>query len=332
MNFIIQLFRFPTFIVLSTIIVIYYLFLLVIETLMVIFWLVFASVFLTRTQLKKSWINTYPYSVRKFWQELKKLWSWVRLKDESSYSTWIGIIAIFVILGVFIVLILPTYSDYGNFMANSYVIKLILNASLPVQIVMFLLSLACLHSLILIFINLQKLQQASWLIEKFETKKPWQQLNSPSGLFFNEIPFGIEFVLNSGFKEYLSAKGRLDRKAIIENVQKAMQSALKQEIDRLESSLWVLATIGSVSPYVGLFGTVWGIMDSFKVLSEIQDELSLAMVAPGISEALIATAMGLFAAIPAVIAYNRSATAIDRLITRYNVLIDDFANFLQRIS
>jgi len=211
---------------------------------------------------------------------------------------------------------------------TAYVTRLILDASPLVKFVMFLLFAACLYSVILMLINLRKLEQADWLITEFEAK-PWQRSTS---LSFNDVTFGIEFVLNSGFKEYLASKDKLDKKTTIENVKKVMSLTLKQETDRLESNLWALATIGSISPYVGLFGTVWGIMNSFQALSQIQDDLSLAMVAPGISEALVATAMGLLAAIPAVIAYNRSITVIDKLTTRYNVLIDDFANFLQRMD
>ncbi|GEM_PF-33423 len=339
MDFVIPLIRFPIFLILSTIVTAYCLPLFVIETLVMILWLLFAFAFVTRTQVKKSWIHTYPNSVRHFWRTLKNLWLWVTLKNESFYNVWIRIISALIILAVVFALVSPIYFGYEDsylielkyFMASSHVVKLILDASPLVQVVMFLLFLACLYSWILILLNLQKLEQSSWLMEQFETKS-LRQLSSLSNLSFNEVPFGIEFVLNSGFKEYLTSKGKLDKKTIVENVQKAMQSALKQEVDRLESNLWALATIGSVSPYVGLFGTVWGIMNSFNALSNIQDELSLAMVAPGISEALIATAMGLFAAIPAVIAYNRSATIIDRLVTRYNALIDDFTNLLQRIG
>lgn len=337
MDFIIPLIRFPVFIVISVIVTAYCLPLFVMETLAMILWLLFVFAFVTRIQVKKSWVNTYPNSIRHFWCTVKNLWSWVRLGNESFYSVWIRIFSALVILAILFVLIPPIYFGHtdiyirklDHFIAHSHVIKLVFDASLLVQAVMFLLFLACLYSWVLILLNLQKLEQASWLIEKFEVK-PWTQLNSLSDLSFNEVPFGMEFVLNSGFKEYLISKGKLDKKTTMENVQKVMRSALKQEIDRLESNLWALATIGSVSPYVGLFGTVWGIMNSFNSLSEMQNELSLAMVAPGISEALIATAMGLLAAIPAVIAYNRSATAIDRLVTRYNVVIDDFTNFLQR--
>jgi biopolymer transport protein TolQ len=121
----------------------------------------------------------------------------------------------------------------------------------------------------------------------------------------------------------------MDPRAMIEGAQRAMRVTLSREVDRLEQSLEFLATVGSTSPYVGLFGTVWGIMIAFQGLANVK-EATIAMVAPGISEALIATAMGLFAAIPAVIAYNRYSNKVDRLNVRYETFAEEFSQVLQR--
>ena len=117
--------------------------------------------------------------------------------------------------------------------------------------------------------------------------------------------------------------------AVLEGTQRAMRVAKIRELDKLETSLAFLATVGSTSPYVGLFGTVWGIMNSFRALGNVK-QATMAMVAPGIAEALIATAMGLFAAIPAVVAYNRYSAELERLIVRYDTFIEEFASILQR--
>ena len=126
-----------------------------------------------------------------------------------------------------------------------------------------------------------------------------------------------------------SRGGEVDRQALLEGAQRAMRAGYQREMDVLESRLAFLASAGSVSPYIGLFGTVWGIMHAFTGLSTLQ-QASLAQVAPGIAEALIATAIGLFAAIPAVVAYNRFAHDIDRLANRFETFIEEFSNILQR--
>jgi biopolymer transport protein TolQ len=142
---------------------------------------------------------------------------------------------------------------------------------------------------------------------------------------------GMERIFEAGFREF----ARLRRKeggagqATIEGAQRAMRVALMREHDHLEHHLSFLATVGSTSPYVGLFGTVWGIMNSFRALGNVQ-QATIAMVAPGIAEALVATAMGLFAAIPAVIAYNRFANDAERLGNRYENFLEEFAAVLQR--
>jgi biopolymer transport protein TolQ len=141
---------------------------------------------------------------------------------------------------------------------------------------------------------------------------------------------GLEFIFRSGFKEFNRLrKNDMDADAIMEGTQRAMRVALSRESDRLDVSLPFLATVGSTSPYVGLFGTVWGIMNSFLGLAQEQ-QATLATVAPGISEALIATAMGLFAAIPAVVAYNRFSANADRLYSTYETFVEEFSSILHR--
>jgi biopolymer transport protein TolQ len=135
----------------------------------------------------------------------------------------------------------------------------------------------------------------------------------------------------AGFREFirLRKQGGVAPSVILEGIQRAMRIARSREMDKLEQHLSFLATVGSTSPYVGLFGTVWGIMTSFHALGSAQ-QATIAMVAPGISEALIATAMGLFAAIPAVIAYNRFANEVERLLNQYDTFQEEFSNILYR--
>jgi biopolymer transport protein TolQ len=142
---------------------------------------------------------------------------------------------------------------------------------------------------------------------------------------------GMERIFEAGFKEFLKLKGRAgsDMSALIDGTRRAMKANYQREMDSLESHLSFLATVGSVSPYIGLFGTVWGIMNAFRGLSNVA-QATLAQVAPGIAEALVATAMGLFAAIPAVIAYNRFSHDIDRLASRYESFMEELQNILQR--
>lgn len=142
---------------------------------------------------------------------------------------------------------------------------------------------------------------------------------------------GLEAIFHAGFKEFLRLQNKIgvSAEAIIESVKRAMRGAQMREQDKMEIHLPALATVGSTSPYVGLFGTVWGIMLSFRALANVQ-QATIAMVAPGIAEALIATAMGLFAAIPAVVAYNRYMTSINRLLNRFDTFQDEFENILFR--
>ena len=142
---------------------------------------------------------------------------------------------------------------------------------------------------------------------------------------------GMANIFEAGFGEFvrLRKQNTIEPAITVEGAQRAMRVALSREVERLESWLTFLATVGSISPYVGLFGTVWGIMNSFRALGGVQ-QVTLGMVAPGIAEALIATAMGLFAAIPAVIAYNRYANDVERLAGRYDSFLEEFANLLHR--
>lgn len=142
---------------------------------------------------------------------------------------------------------------------------------------------------------------------------------------------GMERIFEAGFSEFarLRKQESIDPNAVLEGSQRSMRVALSREIEILETNLSFLATVGSTSPYVGLFGTVWGIMNSFRALGNVQ-QATISMVAPGISEALIATAMGLFAAIPAVIAYNRYSNDVERLINRYETFSEEFSSILQR--
>jgi len=146
-------------------------------------------------------------------------------------------------------------------------------------------------------------------------------------------PQGIEAIFHAGFKEFLRVQKQagVSSEALMQNVMRAMRGAQMREQDKLEMNLPVLATVGSISPYVGLFGTVWGIMLSFRALASVQ-QATIAMVAPGIAEALIATAIGLFAAIPAVVAYNRYSTEVNRLLNRFDAFQDEFTNILFRQS
>ncbi|HEY0720811.1 MAG TPA: protein TolQ [Gammaproteobacteria bacterium] len=142
---------------------------------------------------------------------------------------------------------------------------------------------------------------------------------------------GLASIFEAGFGEFarLRKQGGVGPMDMVEGAQRAMRVVVTREMERLEAHLSFLATVGSTSPYIGLFGTVWGIMNSFRALGGTQ-QATLAMVAPGIAEALVATAMGLFAAIPAVIAYNRFANEVDRLASRYDTFKEEFTTLLQR--
>jgi len=218
--------------------------------------------------------------------------------------------------------------------ADLSIISLVRNASTLVQIVMGLLLIVSVLSWTRIFQKWRVMKKAHVSAEEFE-EKFWS--GGDLGHFYSQITSGrfensgMAIIFEAGFKEYarLRKQEGLDAKAVLEGSQRAMRVALTRETDRLERSLPFLATVGSTSPYVGLFGTVWGIMNSFHALGNVK-QATLAMVAPGIAEALVATAMGLFAAIPAVIGYNRFATELERLVSRYETFIDEFSSILQR--
>ena len=211
---------------------------------------------------------------------------------------------------------------------------LILNASLLVQLVMLSLVLVSIVSWTMIFNKRVMLNNAKKAADTFEGQ--FWSLEDLSPLY-NRISnsrnpaTGMEKIFEAGFKEFARLRGQENTQAdaIIEGAQRAMRIAMNKEIDNLETNLSFLATVGSTSPYVGLFGTVWGIMNSFRALGNVQ-QASISLVAPGIAEALIATAMGLFAAIPAVIAYNRYSNDVERLISRYDIFTDEFSSILHR--
>jgi len=216
------------------------------------------------------------------------------------------------------------------------VIGMIVNASIVVKVVMAILVMATLLSWTYIFMKLFQIRRARRLADDFE-REFWSG-SDLVGLYQRAangryVTVGLERIFEGGFKEFLKLKGRAgsDVTALLEGTRRAMKAAYQRELDALESHLSFLATVGSVSPYIGLFGTVWGIMNAFRGLSNVA-QATLAQVAPGIAEALVATAIGLFAAIPAVIAYNRFAHDIDRLAGRYESFIEELSNILQRQS
>jgi biopolymer transport protein TolQ len=214
------------------------------------------------------------------------------------------------------------------------ILTLIVNASVLVQAVMALLLVVSLMSWTYIFRKWFALKRARAQTEKFE-RDFWSgtDLNALYQSAANDRhgSGSLERIFESGMREFIKLKGaaRGDATVQLEGARRAMRATYQREMDDLESHLAFLASVGSVSPYVGLFGTVWGIMHSFRGLASVQ-QATLANVAPGIAEALVATAIGLFAAIPAVVAYNRYAHDIDRLSIRFESFIEEFSNILQR--
>jgi biopolymer transport protein TolQ len=221
-------------------------------------------------------------------------------------------------------------------------ISLISNASLLVQLVMALLILVSVMSWTYIFRKMFAIKSAQSQTEDFE-RAFWSGGNL-NALYedatSNRRKSGnnsgaLERIFESGMGEFnkiklsFANKAAVDAGSLVDGARRAMRAAYQREMDALESHLAFLASVGSVSPYVGLFGTVWGIMNAFRGLSNVQ-QATLAAVAPGIAEALIATAIGLFAAIPAVVAYNRYSHDIDRLAIRFESFIEEFSNILQR--
>jgi biopolymer transport protein TolQ len=213
-------------------------------------------------------------------------------------------------------------------------ISLILNASLVVQLVMALLVLASVLSWTIIFDRSRVLKKARNEADEFEGRF-WS--GGDLGELYRSVDRereslrGIGAIFHAGFREFarLRENDGMEPMDVVEGARRSMRVALSRELDDLETHLPFLATVGSTSPYVGLFGTVWGIMNAFRALGNVK-QATLNLVAPGIAEALVATAIGLFAAIPAVVAYNRYATAVQRLENRYDDFVEEFSNILQR--
>jgi biopolymer transport protein TolQ len=214
------------------------------------------------------------------------------------------------------------------------VFEILADASLPVKLVMLVLVIGSFLSWVIIIRKYSQLKAAMENAESFE-ERFWS--GADLAQLFREVSNnggdngGMENIFESGFREFVRQRQRRasDMRTVIEGSERAMRVAGTKEIGALERNLEFLANVGSISPYVGLFGTVWGIMGAFQGLGEMKD-VTIAVVAPHISEALIATAMGLFAAIPAVWAYNRYANKVERVASRYEVFQEEFSSVLQR--
>jgi biopolymer transport protein TolQ len=213
------------------------------------------------------------------------------------------------------------------------VLSLILEASIVVKIVMLILMTASIVSWAMIIQRNKALSQALEESKKFEDRF-WSGIDLSK--LYNEVSArasvtGMESLFKAGFKEFARLHKTSARSpgAVMEGTQRAMRVGLSREVERLEAHLPFLATVGSISPYIGLFGTVWGIMNAFMALGAVQ-QATLAMVAPPIAEALIATAIGLFAAIPAVIAYNKFSHSVEQLENSYANFVEEFSNILHR--
>ncbi len=221
-----------------------------------------------------------------------------------------------------------------NISQDLSILELIANASLVVKLVMALLTAVSLMSWYWIFRKAFAIRDARAKTEKFE--RDFWSGGDLATLYQSAVndrhsTGALERVFEAGFREFTKLRGQksLDPTSIIDGVRRAMRATYQREIDDLEAHLAFLASVGSVSPYVGLFGTVWGIMHAFRGLANVSSA-TLAAVAPGIAEALVATAIGLFAAIPAVVAYNRYAHDVDRLAVRFESFMEEFSNILQR--
>ncbi|MFD2365966.1 protein TolQ [Pseudoduganella sp. GCM10020061] len=217
-------------------------------------------------------------------------------------------------------------------------VELIANAHLIVQLIMALLLGLSLVSWTYIFRKLFAIRAARNQTEKFE-RTFWAGGNlhtlHQNASSSREHGGALARIFEAGMGEYIkgkqAARDALDTGAVLDGARRAMRAAFQRELDALDLHLNFLASVGSVSPYVGLLGTVWGIMNAFRGLASVE-QATLMVVAPGIAEALIATAIGLFAAIPAVVAYNRFTHDIDRLATRFESFVEEFSNILQRQS
>jgi biopolymer transport protein TolQ len=217
--------------------------------------------------------------------------------------------------------------------ADMSITSLVLQASLVVQLVMAGLVIASVASWAVIFSKLFGLRRVRGGNEEFEREfwsgRSLTEMNTAIGAKTTATA-PMERIFASGMREFLKLREkRLDSQAQLDGARRAMRASFQRELDVVESNLSFLASVGSVSPYVGLFGTVWGIMHAFVAFGSLQ-QVTLATVAPAIAEALIATAIGLFAAIPAVVAYNRFARDIDRIAIQLETFIEEFTNILQR--
>ena len=214
------------------------------------------------------------------------------------------------------------------------IVQLLLDASWVVQAVVLLLLFVSLMSWTAIFRKLLSLSDVQRLNDEFEREfwsgKSLQELFAAAQQNA-KLAGSMERIFASGMREYQKLRERriTDSGLLMDGARRAMRASLQREMDAIESNLSMLASVGSVSPYVGLFGTVWGIMHAFTGLAQMQ-QVTLAKVAPGIAEALVATAIGLFAAIPAVLAFNRFSRDIDRVANRLETFIEEFSNILQR--
>ncbi|WP_345780093.1 protein TolQ [Arenimonas sp.] len=211
-----------------------------------------------------------------------------------------------------------------------------LHASLPVQLIVLLMLAGSVLSWVIIFRKNRVFSQANQEADEFEDRF-WSGADLTqlyrAATDRNRVVSGLEAIFEAGFREYarLRQKKGVDGRTQLEGAQRAMRATFAREVDRLEHNLELLANIGSTAPYVGLVGTVFGIMVTMHGLSTTESA-SIAAVAPGISEALFATAIGLFVAIPAVWAYNRFATRVERLSVRYETFAEEFSSILQRQS
>ncbi|MBI4754043.1 MAG: protein TolQ [Betaproteobacteria bacterium] len=222
-----------------------------------------------------------------------------------------------------------------NVTADLSIVSLILNASAVVKFVMALLAAVSVMSWYWIFRKAFAIRAARSKTDRFE--RDFWSGGDLTALYNSAVNArhstgALERIFESGFGEFTKLRAQratLEPSAVVDGARRAMRATFQREMDNLEAHLAFLASVGSVSPYVGLFGTVWGIMNAFRGLSNVTSA-TLAHVAPGIAEALVATAIGLFAAIPAVVAYNRYAHDIDRIAIRFESFMEEFSNILQR--
>jgi biopolymer transport protein TolQ len=222
-----------------------------------------------------------------------------------------------------------------NLTQDLSILAMMANASVVVQLVMLLLIVVSFMSWYFIFLKIFTIHRAERKTEQFE-RDFWSGSDLASmyqsAMNHRHSTGSLERIFEAGFREFAKLRGQrgtADPSVMVDGARRAMRATYQREMDRLESNLAFLASVGSVSPYVGLLGTVWGIMHAFRGLANVV-QATLAAVAPGIAEALVATAIGLFAAIPAVVAYNRFSHDVDRLAVRFESFMEEFSNILQR--